>query len=134
MLNSTPPVRYLIEQDVLIVIPVGNLLEYAESEVRDAYNEIFRRLNHGEINHLLFDLEQMVYMGSTFVGVMIRLARKVRRDNGQCGVCNVNDDLNQLLRSLMLLENEAVNCSWRKFNTRADAFANLSRSTVPSRA
>ena len=69
--------------NLLIVIPTGSLMEFRDSDVRNAYNETYRLLNEPDVMHLLVDFSQLNYFASTFVCMLIRLARKARQGGGQ---------------------------------------------------
>ncbi len=107
--------------DILVVTPIRDFMSLRESELRDAYNDTYRMLMDGRIRHLVFDFEKMQYFGSTFVGIMIRLAKKTRQSGGEAVLCNVSDDMQAMLKQLMLLENTATDFFWRNSDTRASA-------------
>lgn len=107
--------------DILVVMPVRDFMSLRDSDLRDAYNDTYRLLMDGSVKHLIFDFEQMQYFGSTFVGIMIRLARKTRQSGGEAVLCNVSEEMQSMLKQLMLLENTATDFFWRNSESRADA-------------
>lgn len=113
--------QFVSHDDILVVMPVRDFMSLRDSDLRDAYNETYRLLMDGSVRHLIFDFEQMDYFGSTFVGIMIRLARKTRQNGGEAVLCNVSDDMLSMLKQLMLLENTATDFFWHKADDRAAA-------------
>ncbi|MGB4709436.1 MAG: STAS domain-containing protein [Fuerstiella sp.] len=111
--------------NLLIVIPTGSLMEFRDSDVRNAYNETYRLLNEPDVMHLLVDFSQLNYFASTFVGMLIRLARKARQGGGQAVLCNLSDNMKQMMKSLMLLENTKTDFYWVAFPSRDEAIAAL---------
>ncbi len=65
--------------EVLILTAMGSFMEFRDNDIRNGYNEAFRQLSEPGIRHLLVDFSAMQYFGSTFVGILIRLARKPER-------------------------------------------------------
>ena len=121
-MSDTPMVfEFVQESDVLVLIPHGPFMNFRDNEVRTAYNEAYRLLSQPEIHHLLVDFSLLDYFGSTFVGILIRLARKVRSDGGQAVLCHVSDNMQQMLRTLMLLENPKIEFSWTLQGSRVEA-------------
>lgn len=113
--------QFTTQDDILIVMPVRDFMSLRDSDLRDAYNDTYRLLMDGSIRHLIFDFEQMKYFGSTFVGIMIRLARKTRQSGGEALLCNMSDEMKAMLKQLMLLENTTTDFFWRNTESRDDA-------------
>lgn len=105
----------------LILIPSGQFTEFRDHDIRNAYNDAYRMVTQPEVRHLLVDFSRMAYFGSTFVGILIRLAKKVRGDGGQAVLCHLSDDMREMMNRLMLLENPRIESSWKFFATRQDA-------------
>jgi anti-anti-sigma factor len=111
--------------DTLILVPQGPFMSYRDSEIRAGYNEAYRLLDQPGTKHLLVDFSSLDYFGSTFVGILIRLARKVRSGGGQAAVCHISENMKDMLQTLMLLENPLVDFSWTAYPTREAALAAL---------
>lgn len=122
--------QFVSHDDILVVMPVRDFMSLRDSDLRDAYNETYRLLMDGSVRHLIFDFEQMDYFGSTFVGIMIRLARKTRQSGGEAVLCNVSDDMLSMLKQLMLLENTATDFFWHKSENRPAAIEWLQKQDV----
>ena len=110
--------EYEVNGDILVVIPVRDFMSIRDADLRDAYNETYRRLTTEDLKHLVFDFEQLNYFGSTFVGIMIRLAKKTNGNGGTTVLCNLSDEIRSILKQLMLLENDKTASFWKRAQTR----------------
>lgn len=111
--------------DVLVVVPTGNLVEFRDNDIRDAYNETYRLLNEPHIKHLLVDFSTLDYFGSTFIGMLIRLAKKARQGGGEAVLSNLSDNMKGMMKTLMLLENTKTDFFWTPFKDRQAAIDSL---------
>lgn len=107
--------------NVLIVTAFGPFMEFRDSDLRNAYNEAYRRLSEPETKHLLVDFSQLDYFGSTFVGILIRLAKKARSNKGEAVLCHLSDNMRDMLKTLMLLENVKTDFYWVPYPNREAA-------------
>jgi len=111
--------------DVLIVVPNGSLMEFRDGDIRNAYNETYRLLSQDDTNHLLVDFSSLTYFGSSFIGMLIRLAKKARQGGGEAVLCNLSDNMRDMMKTMMLLENTKTDFFWVPFNSRDEAIAAL---------
>lgn len=111
--------------DTLVVTPTGSMMQVRDGDLRDAYNEIYRLLSQPEVCNLLIDFEKLDYFGSTFIGMLIRLAKKARADNGEAFLCCLSSTMRDMMKNLMLLENTKTDFFWTPFETREAAFEAL---------
>jgi anti-anti-sigma factor len=112
--------------EVLIVTALGSFMEFRDNDIRNGYNEAYRQLSEPGIRHLLVDFSAMQYFGSTFVGILIRLAKKARANKGDAALCHMSDNMKDMLKTLMLLENPKIDFSWVAYPDRAAALQALS--------
>lgn len=112
--------------DVLILTALGSFMEFRDNDIRNGYNEAYRLLNEPGVRHLLVDFSAMQYFGSTFVGILIRLAKKARSNNGGAALCHMSDNMKDMLKTLMLLENPKIDFSWVAYPDRDSALKALS--------
>jgi anti-anti-sigma factor len=124
--------EYERDGDVLIVVPTGSLMEFRDSDVRDAYNETYRQLSLEDVKHLLIDFSKLSYFASTFVGMLIRLAKKARQGGGEAVLCKLSDNMRDMMKTLMLLENTKTDFFWVPFNSREEAIATLHKDQSPA--
>lgn len=124
-MTSKSVFEFEMTADVLIVTPNGPLMEFRDDDIRHAYNESYRILSEPGIRHLLMDFSRLDYFGSTFVGILYRLARKARTRNGDAALCHLSDNMKDMLKSLMLLENPKIDFSFTPHVTRQVALQHL---------
>ena len=74
---------------------------------------------------LLVDFSKLDYFGSTFIGMLIRLAKKARHGGGEAVLCHLSDNMKQMMKTLMLLENTKTDFFWVPFESREAAMASL---------
>lgn len=105
-------------EHVLVVVPHRDFMSARDAELRDAYNDTCRKLSADGVLHLIFDLSELDYFGSTFVGIMIRLAKVNSGRGGRTVLCHLNDETQNILKQLMLLENHQIESLWTRVETR----------------
>lgn len=115
--------------NVLVVVPTGSLIEFRDADIRNAYNDTYRYLDEDSIQHLLIDFSKLSYFGSTFIGMLIRLAKKARNGGGEAFLCNLSDNMKQMMKTLMLLENTKTDFFWVPFDSRQAALEALKGAT-----
>jgi anti-anti-sigma factor len=74
---------------------------------------------------LVIDFSKLDYFGSTFVGILIRLAKRARGNGGEAYLCCLSDNMRDMLKTLMLLENTKTDFFWIPFPDQATALAAL---------
>jgi len=116
--------------DVLILVAHGPFMEFRDSDIRDAYNEAYRRLHEPGTRHLLVDFSKLDYFGSTFVGILIRLAKKARSNKGEATLCHLSDGMSEMLKTLMLLENTKTDFYWVPYPNREAALQALAEKSA----
>ena len=117
--------EFEVSADTLLLTVNGPFMEFRDSDVRNAYNEAYRLLSQPGARHLLVDFSRLEYFGSTFVGILIRLARKVRQCGGETVLCSLAANKQEMLRTLMLLENTKTDFVMKPFANLPQALAYL---------
>lgn len=114
---------------ILILVPAHDLMDFRDADIRNSYNDAYRLIGTSDYDHLVIDFSELDHFGSTFVGIMIRLARKARQHGGEAVLCNLNDNLKGILKTLMLLENAQAGFFWKPFESREAAIKSLQQLT-----
>lgn len=120
--------------NVLVVVPTGSLIEFRDNEIRDAYNDTYRFISEPEMKHLLIDFSKLDYFGSTFIGMLIRLAKKARHGGGEAVLSNLSDNMKGMMKTLMLLENTKTDFFWVPFDSREAALQSLQENDAKNAA
>jgi len=110
----------------LVAAFTGQITTHFYTEFRDDYNEICRRLSVVDSPRLIIDLTETDFFGSLFIGIILKLSVSVGRQNGQFALCGLSDQLDELMKKLMLLERNADAAGDLKhYSTRAEAVSGL---------
>ena len=117
--------QYEQVDDILVVTAQGDLFQYRYEDLRNGYNDTYRMLLDDSIKHLVFDFAAVGHFGSSFIGMLIKLAQKVRKDGGEAVLCSLTPEMREVMQNLMLLENVKTDFFWVPFDTRAEAITSL---------
>ena len=100
----------------------GEFTTASYSKFRDDYNEICRRLSEVESQRLVIDLTNVRFFGSLFVGMVVKTWVSIQARHGQMALCGLSDQLNDLMKKLLLLERKGEDAGRLKhFATRTAA-------------
>lgn len=124
-MTSKQVFEFELTADVVIVTPHGPFMEFRDNDIRNAYNEAYRLLSEPGMRHLLMDFAQLDYFGSTFVGILVRLARKARNNSGDSALCHLSSNMRDMMKTLMLLENTKIDFAFQSYPTREAALQQL---------
>ncbi len=110
----------------LVAAFTGQISTHCYTECRDDYNEIRRRLSLADSQRLIIDLTETSFFGSLFIGMILKLSVTVGHQNGKFALCGLSDQLNELMKKLMLLERNSETGSYLKhYQTRDEAISDL---------
>jgi len=76
--------------NTLVVMAHGDPFNCGYETLRGGYNEIHRRLSEHGVRNLVFDFADFSHFGSNFIGLLINLAQRVRRNGGQALLCSLS--------------------------------------------
>lgn len=124
-MSETEIFQYEQVDNILVVVPQGDLFQYRFEALRNGYNETYRKLMDESIKHLVIDFQSVGHFGSAFIGMLIKLAKKVRQDGGEAVLASLTSDMTDVLQNLMLLENVKTDFFWVPFPDRAAALESL---------
>ena len=65
------------------------------------------------------------YFGSTFIGMLIRLAKKARADSGEAVLCCLSETMREMMKNMMLLENTKTDFFWTPYESKDAALTAL---------
>ncbi len=106
----------------LVAAFTGQISTHCYTEFRDDYNEICRRLSLADSQRLIVDLTETTFFGSLFIGIVLKLSVTVGNQNGHFALCGLSEQLNELMKKLMLLERNSDAAYYLKhYVTRAEA-------------
>lgn len=84
-------------QDTLIVLPQARL-DSLQADIDRELNQVLEQLLQSGARHMVIDLQNSHHFGTAMLGGMVRLWKRVCTHGGHLALCNVDDDLLNVLR------------------------------------
>ena len=107
------------EQNILIVIPLGDVSSLEEDEILTEVQGIIDTLGTGAPTNLIVDLKLAPFFGSTMLGALIKLWQAVTAHHRKMVLCCASDFEMDVLQATKL---DGV---WPHFASRAEALVAL---------
>ncbi|HTI49508.1 MAG TPA: STAS domain-containing protein [Planctomycetaceae bacterium] len=98
-----------------ILSPHSPLDTLNETEITAEILELLEVINHSPAANLIVDLQQEEFVVSLFLGAVVRLWKRVGERGGRLVMCNVSDNVSQVLRVTKL------HALWPIHGSREDA-------------
>lgn len=106
---------------VLVIAPEGDALSYRDIDVAGAVSEVLRRVDSMEDPRVVVNFGGSQYFGSIMIGAVTQVAERVRARGGAFAVCDLSNDMQQVLESMKLSER------WPTFDSQRAAVKFASR-------
>lgn len=115
----TPSQLVKLEQvgDVLIISPLFTFGTFTETELLTEWTNIERLLREPTVQHVIIDLSEVPYFGSTVLEWMVLIWKRIRAKGGRLAVCNCSELGQKILAATRL------DTLWRIDVDRAGAMA-----------
>jgi anti-anti-sigma factor len=84
--------------DVLVLIPHGDLGSLEDQEIGTEMKETLELMQRSSINRVVVDFSSSKFFGSTMLGAMIKLWKRVSASQGKMALCNLSDHEREVLR------------------------------------
>jgi len=84
--------------NTLILNPLIHLGSLNEPEIALETQDLLDFLNHTASANLVIDLAHGDYLGTSMLGAMVKLWKRVSQRGGRLALCNVSDSVTQVLR------------------------------------
>jgi anti-anti-sigma factor len=84
--------------DTLIVTPLKNLSELDYEQIQRGGRELLELLSIAPVKNLLIDFQKTDSFGSTALGFLVRLWKKIRDRNGSMALCNLSENEKEILK------------------------------------
>lgn len=100
---------FIVKEDVLIVRLKGDLDHHGAEQLRDKWKE---EMYNNAIRHVILNLEDISFMDSSGLGVVLGRYKEVLQLGGEMIVCSLNPsierlfDMSGLFKIVRLVENE----------------------------
>lgn len=116
-MNPAPPLTTFVDQGVLVVAPGPEYATIYEGMLQE-FDSLVERVQAAESALVLFDLQHTKYIGSAFLGLLLRISNVITvQRQGRFGVCN----LNKFCKTILATTKMQLHCEL--FETREDAIA-----------
>lgn len=87
-------VNLLINKNSLYVKLDGEMDQHSSDTFRIKLNEIIVR---NDIKNLIFNMENLDFMDSSLIGIIIGRYNQLRQNNGKIYICEVNDNIKRII-------------------------------------
>ncbi|GMB07776.1 SpoIIAA-like anti-anti-sigma regulatory factor [Thermolongibacillus altinsuensis] len=82
-----------VKQDVLLIRLAGELDHHTAEELRLHVTEVLEKEN---VRHIILNLEQLTFMDSSGLGVILGRYKQIKRIGGEMVVCSVSPSIKRL--------------------------------------
>jgi anti-anti-sigma factor len=76
--------------DALVVSPLFTFATFTEPDIASEWSAVQERLDSSEVQHVVVDLGQIPYFGSTVLEWMVQMWKRVRDKGGRFAACNAS--------------------------------------------
>jgi anti-anti-sigma factor len=115
-------VRVERQGDALIVSPLFTFARFTEADIADEWSQVQKHLDDGEVKHVVVDLGQIPYFGSTVLEWMVQMWKRAKAKGGTLATCNCSQIGREVLHAARF------DTLWGVFATRDEALQSLSAS------
>ncbi len=88
--------------DTVILIPLGDAVAFRYLQVQTESNRALHLFDDPAAKHLVVDFGKVTVLGSIIISGLIKIARKVSRDDGKVIFCNGSDEMEKVWRGMNL--------------------------------
>ena len=113
-------VRVERQGEALIVSPLFTFARFTEADIADEWRLVQQQLESGDVKHVVVDLGQIPYFGSTVLEWMVQMWKRAKAKGGKLATCNASPIGREVLAAARF------DLLWGIFGTREDALAWLS--------
>lgn len=82
-----------IENRNLIVKIIGDIDHHTAEDIRDKAEKDFKRLN---AKNIIFDFEEVSFMDSSGIGMIIGRYKNIEKQGGNVAVCNASENIKRI--------------------------------------
>lgn len=83
-------VRTERQGNALIVTPLFTFASFAESDIADEWRNVQSEIELPDVRHVVVDLGQIPYFGSTVLEWMVQMWKRVKAKDGKLATCNAS--------------------------------------------
>ena len=86
----------------LIVVPYGDAAGFRDMDVENELNAVLDEIERSDQQPLLIDFENSDYFGTVIIGAAVRLAQAVAAKGCRTAVCNLSEQMQQVLQVMKI--------------------------------
>jgi len=110
------------EGNTLVVVPQISAASFAEEAVNSELDGLLSQIGQPDLKNVVFDFGHISYFGSSMLGAMHALWKRVSAGNGKMAVCNVSEVGREVL------EISRFDTLWPIFASREEALRAVAES------
>lgn len=107
--------------NTLLITPRVNLAGIILDTLTSQMQRLYSAVDEDDVSQVIVDMRNTSYFGSDFIGVLLKIWRRIRSRDGGFALCNMTEGENDIL-SICELDK-----LWKIYPTLADAQAALAR-------
>lgn len=95
---------FTVEHDrlTLIVAPRGDAIAFRESDVQGELETLCQLTQKADVQNLIIDWGSSNYFGTTMIGALVGVARKITEAGGRAVMCNASPQMQSVLKVMNL--------------------------------
>ena len=110
-------VRVERQGDTLIVSPLFTFARFTEADIADEWKLVQTQMEGEDVKHVVVDLGQIPYFGSTVLEWMVQMWKRAKAKGGKLATCNASPIGREVLAAARF------DLLWGIFGTRDEAIA-----------
>ncbi|HEX5106261.1 MAG TPA: STAS domain-containing protein [Pirellulaceae bacterium] len=76
--------------EALIVSPLFTFARFTDDDIADEWSQVQSQIDGADVKHVLVDLGQIPYFGSTVLEWMVQMWKRVKAKDGKLATCNAS--------------------------------------------
>jgi anti-anti-sigma factor len=89
-MSETKYVRTEQQGEALVVSPLFTYAAFAEPDIAGEWSEVKNQIEEPAVKHVVVDLGQIPYFGSTVLEWMVQMWKRVKAKGGRLAACNAS--------------------------------------------
>jgi anti-anti-sigma factor len=103
--------------DALIISPLFTFARFTEADIADEWRQVQKQIEEQDVKHVIVDLGQIPYFGSTVLEWMVQMWKRAKAKGGKLATCNASPIGKEVLAAARF------DLLWGIFSTRDEALA-----------
>ena len=120
MSDGNPPLQDVFAfesaRGVLVITPKVDL-DSLQVDIERGLSDVLDEIHRSGMKHVLLDFTNAGYFGTTMLGAMVRLWKRISLEQGRMALCNVSEPVHEVLRFTKL------STLWPIYPNREEALA-----------